>query len=262
MADMFVDNHCHLFNMVDIPLYETLMGKVEMGTLKRLITAFGVGSIIALGFADNALESKEEFIRFFERSIENNLKWLAGQVKKALPDDVKKILITPLVMDFDILHEKNSALLPGTKVEEQLDRLIEAIEDTKADCNGIIFCPFMGFDLRKLENEKGFLKLQKAWQTYGIRKSDRENRNIEPGKVLGIKLYPPIGFNPYPGNNALIDQYNEFYTWCAMQKIPITTHCQNAAGSYSVGIKKSKVNKMTHAKNWWRLFDSFPSVGD
>lgn len=26
----FVDSHCHLFNFVDIPVYETLDGKVRM----------------------------------------------------------------------------------------------------------------------------------------------------------------------------------------------------------------------------------------
>jgi len=47
--NLFVDCHCHLFNIVDIPLYATLQGKVEMGTLKRLVGSFAVSGVVIFG---------------------------------------------------------------------------------------------------------------------------------------------------------------------------------------------------------------------
>ena len=260
MSKLFVDNHCHLFNVVDIPLYKTLIGKVEMGTLKKLVTAIGAAGVILLGRADDILESQEEFIRFFERSIEKNLVWLSDQVVNAVNAADTQILMTPLVMDFDRLHETDDASLPDTKLREQIARLKAAIEDTADQCQGVKYCPFIGYDLRKLENDGGLANIQALWEEFGIPGSDRAQETLEPGKVLGIKLYPPIGFNPYPENDDHIIKYNQFYTWCALNDIPITTHCQNASGSYSSGLKRKEVNRLTHAKNWWRLFEDFPQI--
>ncbi|MBL7031697.1 MAG: hypothetical protein ISR97_00755, partial [Nitrospira sp.] len=65
---LFVDCHCHLFNIVDIPLYATLEGKIEMGTLKRLVYSFAAAAAILTGKAEDELKEREEFLRFFERS--------------------------------------------------------------------------------------------------------------------------------------------------------------------------------------------------
>jgi len=260
--NLFTDCHCHLFNIVDIPLYATLEGKVEMGTLKRLVGAFAAGGAILSGLGVNLLERKEEFIRFFERSIENNIIWLSMQVRDAVPD--KKILMTPLVMDFDPVHaQKPGSSLSEPDVEDQLKRLIEAIRNTADRCHDVSFCPFMGLDLRKLENSsRGLPEIQRLWKDYGTTASQRRAEPLKSGAVFGIKLYPPIGFNPNPSDNDRKERYLEFYKWCCEHDIPLTTHCQGASGSFSVGKKSREVNRITHGKNWWHLFKTNPDIQD
>lgn len=255
---LFVDCHCHLFNIVDIPLYATLAGKVEMGTLKRLAGSFLLSGALLTGIGGNILKKKEEFIRFFERSIEDNLVWLARQVRETATD--KTIIMTPLVMDFDKIHDKSSDILTEGNVEVQLQRLRSAIEATKGSCSNVFFCPFIGLDLRKLATDSGFDKIKRLWTKYGTSKQDRLNRPLKSGAVFGIKLYPPIGFNPNPTDDALQGKYLEFYNWCVEQEIPITTHCQGASGSFSVGSKSREVNRNTHGKNWYHLFKKSPSI--
>ena len=259
--NLFVDCHCHLFNIVDIPLYATLQGKVEMGTLKRLVGSFAVGGALLAGVGDNILEGKEEFIRFFERSIEDNIKWLSLQVRNTAPD--KNILMTPLVMDFDPVHQVSDSSLNEPTVEDQLNRLLTAIHNTKNSCHNVSFCPFIGFDLRKLDEPKekiGLLKMQELWKTYGTTSKERSTEPLKSGSVFGIKLYPPIGFNPNPLENDKKKRYIEFYEWCCKENIPLTTHCQGASGSFSVGKKSRVVNKITHGKNWWHLFETNPEI--
>ena len=251
--NLFVDCHCHLFNIVDIPLYATLQGKVEMGTLKRLIASFAVGGGMLFGFGENILEKNEEFIRFFERSIEDNIKWFYAQLKDVAED--KRIIITPLIMDFDKIH-LTSTTLKEPSVVDQLKRLIEAINNTRNECPNLRIYPFIGYDCRKLENHNGLDEIQKIWNSYRIKTSEK----LKSGDVLGIKLYPPIGFNPNPSDQHKKKKYLEFYKWCCNEGIPLTTHCQSATGSYSVGKRNREINKITHSKNWWYLFKENPEI--
>lgn len=252
---LFVDCHCHLFNIVDIPLYATLEGKIEMGTLKRLVYSFAAAAAILTGKAEDELKEREEFLRFFERSIKANTKWLANQIKEAVPN--RKIVITPLVMDFDMIHGDPDSFLDEPKLGDQMGRLLEAIEETKSKCLYVRFYPFLGYDLRKLTlADYGLADIKRLWRKYGTTKAQRENASLlKTGSVIGIKLYPPIGFNPYPSDEGVREKYLEFYRWCKNNDIPVTVHCQSSSGSYSVCKKSAEVNRMTNARNWWRLLN-------
>lgn len=97
----------------------------------------------------------------------------------------------------------------------------------------IKICPFIGFDLRKLDDENGLEYIKNLWEKY----SDKKNKNapidkLISGKVLGIKIYPPIGFSPYPSNKLYRKKYLEFYKWCCKEDIPLTVHCQE--GSFNI----------------------------
>jgi len=108
MADMvFIDPHCHMFNIVDIPLVSTLQGKIRMGTLERLVTAIAAGAGLVLGLGERLLEHYEDFVRFFERDLETNLRWFALELRQAVTQngiDAELIVITPLIMDFDLVQ--------------------------------------------------------------------------------------------------------------------------------------------------------------
>ena len=50
-----------------------------------------------------------------------------------------------------------------------------------------------------------------------------------PPKALGIKLYPALGFQPYPANQQDWPNYLGFYQWCVEHDIPMTSHCQSVS---------------------------------
>lgn len=260
----FIDCHCHAFNFVDIPMFLTLADKIKMGTIGRLKVA--AGALIYLpkliadkNFLKNTLDGHKEFVLFFERSLNRNVEVMLKEIRehlKANPDtpDNTEILITPLVMDFDVLLEQEMPAQVGKEpsVREQYKRLSKAIASPIIqNIPNTKVCPFVGFDLRKLHNATnskldGFKAFWTANNTLG--KSSLSE--LESGRLLGIKLYPPIGFNPYP--KILPDKFREFYTWCCEQDIPLTVHCQK--GSYSAGKEKENLDMNTTPMNWKRLF--------
>ncbi len=45
----------------------------------------------------------------------------------------------------------------------------------------------------------------------------------------GIKLYPPIGFNPWPEENRIeLEKVRFLYSECVRKKIPLTVHCSDS----------------------------------
>jgi len=256
----FIDCHCHLFNIVDVPLYATIAGKIRMGTMERFAAALVAGGSILTGIAESKLREYESFIRFFERSIEDNIDWLTCEIRDAVPDGVETVLITPLVMDFDKIHAMSPSGREPT-VRDQFDRLKEAIADSVARDGGtpeIKICPFMGLDMRKLSEPDCLPDLEEFWNENGVSTGDRSEgvSGLVSGKALGIKLYPPIGFNPYPQGSDMVG-YSSFYRWCCDNDIPLTVHCQ--PGSYSTGRDRRKVRSLTHSRNWKRVLERLGS---
>jgi hypothetical protein len=168
-----------------------------------------------------------------------------------------------LVMDFDPVHEKNArGGLHDPSMEKQLERLLEAIEETKESCHGVKFCPFIGLDFRKFQATNGLAGFQALWDKYGKTSDQIRGSNLQTGDVIGVKLYPPIGFNPNPVKSHDLAMALSFYKWCIEKGIPITTHCQDASGSFSVNQSTSKINRNTSGKNWWNLFENNASIHD
>ncbi len=255
----FIDCHCHAFNFVDIPMYLTLADKVQVGTVGRLKAAAGALLFLPKLLVDknaikNKVEEYKEFILFFERALQRNVEMILNEIRDQLsqPDDTE-ILITPLVMDFDVLLEKEMLAQMGKEpsVREQFKRLgaaVNAIDFTNYPF--VKVCPFVGFDLRKLKKtDKNRLDGFKAFFNDNNTLGKNSINDLGQGKILGIKLYPPIGFNPNP--SPFHQKYRDFYTWCCDEDIPITVHCQK--GSYSAGKEKKNLDANTTPENWKKL---------
>jgi hypothetical protein len=236
MSKTFFDVHCHLFNLIDVPLWESVSGAMRMHTL------VGLASILA---GERILKEQRYFLRFFERSSETNLLWLAKQIDDAVQGDQELnefldsptgIVITPLIMDFDT-HIETLTCMPGDEcVEGQYHRLDHAITECHADLASsqppVRAFPFMGLALDKLNHNdptQYLNKLQKWWAVNGMTLEERNKPwDQMPQKAIGIKLYPALGFQPYPSSQDK-EKYLEFYHWCVENSIPITAHCQPSA---------------------------------
>jgi predicted TIM-barrel fold metal-dependent hydrolase len=72
----------------------------------------------------------------------------------------------------------------------------------------------------------------------------------------GIKLYPPLGFDPWPEEDGgEMDKVVALYDLCAAKQIPITAHCSD--GGFCT---TSKHEEYTSPKKWRHVLEAFPSL--
>jgi hypothetical protein len=269
----FIDAHCHLFNILDVPLFESLSGKITQGTINRLLLAFAAGPAVVLGAPQQVLTKYQSFINFFENDIRGNIIWLEKQLNLAINDNlvkgylgnpVTRLVITPLVMDFDTNLTAGNAESDYKRCVHQIERLFVALNAYNSDITGngnikLEIYPFMGFALDKLNHANDCLEvLMSWWDAHGLSAEERYSgytQCIPFGKAIGIKLYPPLGFNPCPQDHP--EAYLDFYNWCIEKDIPLSVHCQKS----SFCTTQQQIlcaDEFTHPRNWERLIDTFP----
>lgn len=248
----FIDTHCHLFNIGDIPLYKSILGNMPSGLILM------VGGLT--GIIKSELKKRRLLIEYFERERSENINDLEKEMGLALRQipglgaNVTRI-VTPLIMDF----EEGA---PNERLAMQELRLREAIGQSR-QISGFKVLPFLGIDLRRLHRMSATQLMnwahkpvdngggQEVKRIEGI--SERGAGVIPPsGSFIGIKLYPPLGFCPlgwcrsdarhcekkrclndvagFANNNErtlLRANYGAFFKKCENKQIPITVHCQN-----------------------------------
>jgi hypothetical protein len=238
MAGYFNDVHCHLFNFEDVPFYATLRRKVKpIDTLGMLAASLGIVNV----------DRFRKFIMFFELPVQANLTEFLAELREAAPG--KNLLLTPLVMDFFDINPE------AKPVHLQVEHLREGIAKCTTLSPGDRVLPFLGYDLRRLRSGSldDFLRY---WESSGGVSSVEKRSSPEAlanGDVIGIKLYPPIGFNPDPSRERHAEirkRYCDFYLWCIERRIPLTVHCQHS--SYSMH-SANRIRYYTHPLNWQKL---------
>lgn len=80
--------------------------------------------------------------------------------------------------------------------------------------------------------------------------------NIRSNFFAGIKLYPPLGFDPWPKcDDEELEKVKYLYDFCERKKIPITVHC--STGGF-VTVKDDK--KYTDPEKWKKVLEKFPKL--
>ncbi len=279
----FIDTHCHLFNIGDIPLYESILGNMPSGLILML------GGLT--GIIKSELKKRRLLIEFFERERSENINKMEEEMGLALRQipglgaNVTRIA-TPLIMDF----EEGA---PNERLAMQELRLREAIGQSE-QVAGFKVLPFLGIDLRRLHRMSATQLMnwahkpvddgggQQVKRIEGI--SERGAGVIPPsGSFIGIKLYPPLGFCPLgwcPSNKRnckkksclndvaglannderalLRDNYRAFFRKCANKQIPITVHCQNN-GSFHLQTD-SRQHVFTDPRRWVPILESYNNL--
>ncbi len=245
--DLFIDCHCHLFNAADIPLYATARQQLRtLGLPARLLAPL---ALAIPGAPKLALNRFRGFVKFFDEPIDKNIESLVPMIRQTVGSG-RPIILTPLVMDFEKVHESGK---PPSRQLERLRRAIKKAERVLLD-NDCRILPFLGYDLRKLVGEDDLAAFKRSWSKFPVNAPVGE---LKSGNVIGLKLYPPMGFRPYPkrGTNQL---YLDFYGWCAERRIPITAHVQK--DSYEGYSKKrgdyKKPRVFADPAYWVRVLDA------
>ncbi len=74
----------------------------------------------------------------------------------------------------------------------------------------------------------------------------------------GIKVYPPLGFDPWPEDDPEeLAKVKLLYEYCSVKRIPVTSHC-NSGGFVVTDKKHSK--RITGPERWERALNNFPEL--
>jgi predicted TIM-barrel fold metal-dependent hydrolase len=239
-----IDSHCHMFTIADIPLYRMMEQAIDdhsnLGTYALLF-------LVPFINAQEKIKDYKTFISYFESEPQQNVARMVTEfadARKPYPElSADNVVLTPVIMDFDI----NGRV---TKLNAQVARLKTAA-NANPDKNTKIL-PFLGIDPRRGVN--GAAGLIKSNDVRSV-KERGGYENTTNGDFIGIKLYPPLGFDVYPDNNP--EPYLAVYRLLADRGLPITVHCQE--GSLNL-IDKNVANEYTHPRNWEEVLKKCPDL--
>jgi hypothetical protein len=188
------------------------------------------------------------------------------------------IVVTPLMMDFgykNILTDTFYRIPPQKPIVSQVTDVFKGIRDYCANEliekqeNGrttydtaprnerAIFevYPFLGINTRNYDLAHVEKMLDKYFSDYhGNYNEFRANRGRFKGDIdemrsnyfAGIKLYPPIGFDPWPaGDKEELAKVEALYTYCCSKDIPVTVHCSD--GGFALD---KKARELTSPARW------------
>lgn len=206
----------------------------------------------------------------------------------------KKIVLTPLIMDYgymnmeqrDIFYNRpprkpireqvidvfngiktyceNKLVLPARIGSGGKDDRLEYSSDYKDNKLFEIY-PFLGLNTKNYEPEQLERMLKKYFKDYdGCQQSLYENMGKFNGDIegigsnffAGIKVYPPLGFDPWPDDSYERKKVEILYDCCIKKSIPITTHCSD--GGFKVD--KNTDNYTAPELRWTEVLKKYPEL--
>jgi len=269
----FYDIHCHALTLQDpafLALIQTLRSR-KLETIYTQITSF---EYLSSSFLHKGGEKLRNMLSVMENEpgdifmlMEDDLKGKYGKSEKELPlvrdgrlhmgeMSYDKIVLVPLLMDFswgfgyttDTYYDK----YPIKKIETQIYKVLDGIKAYRnVRPRGMLeILPFLGVSPQN-HTAKSLRNILERWFSgySGTRESaagvfsGMKNAKIgEPGPghspFAGIKLYPPLGFDPWPEDGKRRAVAEVLYAFCCEKSIPITTHCDDG-GFRLIPLEKS-----------------------
>lgn len=184
-------------------------------------------------------------------------------------------VLTPLVMDFmapssfvsNIYYRRT----PQKPVETQINDVMFAIHRYREKRPGGILrvYPFLGVNTRNYSPEDLSAYLEKWFANYTRDEREMERRfsaaasdltarsTQEYGLFAGIKLYPPLGFDPWPDDAEEREKVKTLYAFAESRRIPITTHCDDQ-GYRVVSLEEALL--YTAPERYRRALENFPNL--
>ncbi len=184
----------------------------------------------------------------------------------------QKVVLTPLMMDFGCKDIRNSNIhyeKPNKPIAEQVTDVFNGIRKYKEASADKLFeiYPFLGLNPKNYTIDEIKELLDKYFADYrGARDDLRENMgkfdgnidNMKSNFFAGVKLYPPLGFDPWPDAEkygAEAEKLDYLYEYCTGKKIPITSHCSD--GGFVID---KNALKYTNPSKWEGVLQRYPKL--
>lgn len=157
----------------------------------------------------------------------------------------QKLVIVPLIMDFtqkDTQTRDNYYDRPPSKpIDVQVRDVLLGIRDyRRARPDGFLeIRPFLGINTANYSPDSLKALLETAFNGYSrgagaaekafaaMRDFQYESEPGIPLRFAGVKVYPPLGFDPWPDEGPEREKVQLLYSFCEQRGIPITSHCDD-----------------------------------
>jgi hypothetical protein len=155
-----------------------------------------------------------------------------------------RLVICPLIMDFQgaayvpsegTYYDRPSAKLLGAQVRDVLEG-IRAYRRARPE-GFLEIRPFLGVDTRHYAADELTALLEDAFEGYerGETASRRAFAAMTDydaaapirGRFAGIKVYPPLGFDPWPDGGPEREKVEILWSFCERRDVPVVTHCDD-----------------------------------
>ncbi|MDX9809460.1 MAG: amidohydrolase family protein [Sphaerochaetaceae bacterium] len=171
--------------------------------------------------------------------------------------------LVPLVMDFSrASNEWGKAYYAQRRWEKiiaYLDDTIKAIHQYyELRPAGLLrFFPFLGINSEA--HETAFIKeLLDTYIRTDRSASDRIPDSTDRRLFWGVKLYPPLGTDPWPADDTKkLEKIETIYRFCSIHKIPITTHCDDQGFR---GVTAKLAQQYTSPASWKPVLAKYPDL--
>ena len=173
-----------------------------------------------------------------------------------------KVALNPLVMDFSKNQDEWGR---SYYTSEQQDKILDYVKDTLDGIEwyrnirpeGLLeFFPFLGINPEV--HTADFI--QKLLDTY-VRTDHAAQWNSKQSNgqkhFRGIKLYPPLGTNPWPEDPVKLEKIRLIYGFCESMDLPIITHCDDQGFR---GITAKLAQQYTSPESWIPVFEHYPHI--
>ena len=300
----FYDIHCHIMDLShpNIKAFLERKGmKVSLFKLPKTLTSFldflfnhkyrNIRNLLYL--MDNTVDE------FLKQTYKLDIEELFVKNDFRI-DDVTydRIILTPLMMDFGIWKTEesdkkihfNKIPKQHNKIRNQTIDLFNGITDffknSPKNKTPIEMYPFLGlntknYDLKK-NADKSKSSLEDILTKYFKKMPEHDKHKIlfdnmgsftgdinkmKAGHFAGIKLYPPLGFDPWPvldkdyesdaERNNEQEKVEYFYKYASSNGIPITIHC--GGSGYNI-LDSKKECEYTSPDRWKTVLEKYPDL--
>lgn len=185
------------------------------------------------------------------------------------------LVLCPLIMDFGDKSFSTTRLYYNRPIERSIRRhardVLNGIRDYRhrRPQGALQIYPFLGVNtalhtmqsLEKLLHE--FFRLHDFsrkffHQTFSALSQLKVTDPISgKGLFAGIKLYPPLGFDPWPDSFPEREKVRYLYQFCCDKNLPITTHCDDLGFRT---VTPEEVMRQTAPDRWEPVLKEFPDL--
>ena len=265
----FYDIHTHAMNLSH-PYLLPFVQRLKIDQLLMLSSLLSILWVLGRPITKLVIEQKLNRVKNLLSVMENDIGSFFLLMEQYLKDDenlwgkgrglniggnsYQKFVLAPLMIDFGYKGIKDPAIYynrPAQKpIVEQVIDVFNGIKKYRRASQDEIFeiYPFLGlntanYDMGRLEKmlDKYFADYEGSPEALlsNMGKFDGDIEHIGSNFFAGIKVYPPLGFDPWPDkvkHRAEFDKVCYLYRYCCKKGIPITAH--GSEGGFVVVPKK------------------------